>query len=187
VPTRVELINKLYSLENKHVIAAVAELRMRGWLTDGSLHGIGLCHAQFQGVDLMKADLRDVDFHQADLESADLCMANLQDAKLTRTNLRSANFSHADLAGADLYKADLRGARNLTREQLLRVRRLWGAIMPDGETYDGRYGLPGDLGQARWAKVDLNDPKAMAGFYGVPFETYLRGQGQVIEDSLPGT
>jgi uncharacterized protein YjbI with pentapeptide repeats len=174
----------LYSPDHKHVIQAVEELRVRGWLGDGSLRGIGLCRALLEGADLIQADLRAVDFHQANLESADLSMAKLQAAKLTRTNLRSANLSQTDLTGAELYKADLRGARNLTESQLRQAKRLWGAIMPDGETYDGRYSLPADLAQARWAKLDIADPQAMAEFYGIELEVYLRGQGQVVETSL---
>ena len=86
------------------------------------------------------------------------------------------NFDHADLTYADMHKANLRGARNLSDKQLSSASHLFGAIMPDGKPYDGRYNLPGDLAQAQWAKVDVNDPQAMANFYGVSLETYLAGQ-----------
>jgi uncharacterized protein YjbI with pentapeptide repeats len=155
VPTKIELINKLNSLEHRHVLQAVEELRVCDWLSDGTLRGAALCRTQLQRADLTRADLRDVDF------------------------------SKADLTSADLYKANLQGARNLTEEQLRRVKRLCGAIMPDGETYNGCYNLSGDLAQARWAKVDLNDPQAMADFYCVPLETYLRGQKAGVKRSLP--
>jgi uncharacterized protein YjbI with pentapeptide repeats len=183
--SKTELINKLYIPEHKLVIQAVEELRVHGWLTDGSLRGIGLCRAQLHDADLMHADLRNVDFHQADLEGADLSLAKLQGAKLSRANLRSANLSHADLTNAELYKADLRGARNLTEEQLRRVKRLWGAVMPGGENYDGRYNLAADLAQARWAKVDVDNPSAMADFYGISLAAYLDGQRQVLEPAMP--
>jgi hypothetical protein len=48
--------------------------------------------------------------------------------------------------------------------------------MPNGETYDGRYNLPGDLEFARWGQVDINDPQAVANFLRVSLETYQRGQ-----------
>ncbi len=171
-----DLIRKLSSPENKRVLEAVEELRVRGWLSDGSLVGVPLCHVHMENADLMDADLRNVDFHQAHLQWADLSRANLQGAKLTRANLQGANFSGANLSGADMFKANLFEARNLQPAQLAQAGRLWGAIMPDEETYDGRYNLPGDRKFAEWGRVNVDDPEAMAKFFGVSLETYLRGQ-----------
>jgi hypothetical protein len=179
--TIMELIRKLRSPDNKVVLQAVEELRVRGWLEDGSLDGVPLCHAHFQGADLLKASLRNVDLHQADLERADLSIADLSNAKLTRVNLQEANLSRTNLKGVDLYKANLKDAHNLTGEQLSQAKRLWGAIMPDGEPYDGRYNLNGDADFARWGRIDTTDPVAMAGFFGVSIEDYLRGQGREVE------
>jgi hypothetical protein len=176
------LINKLRSPENKVVLQAVEELRARGWLSDGSLRGIALCQAKLEGADLMGANLSNVDFHQAHLEFTDLSMADLRATKLSRTYLIGANFSQTDLSRADLYKANLRGARNLTDQQLAKVLRLWGATMPDGETYDGRYKLPGDIDLAHWRNIDVNDDDAMAEFFGVDLETYRNGQKLVVMD-----
>jgi uncharacterized protein YjbI with pentapeptide repeats len=173
MPTKLELVNKIYVLENKSTLQAVEELRVRGWLTDGSLRGTALCQAQMSNADLMGADLRNCDFHQANLEYADLRRARLNGAKLNRASLFRANLSEADLTYADLYKANLRGAQNLTREQLASVNQLLGAIMPDGSTYDGRFNLPGDISRARWARINLDDPQSMADFYGVTLQEYL--------------
>jgi len=186
---KMELIRMLNSPDNKRALQAVEELRVRGWLRDGSLVGVPLCHVHIQGGDLLGANLSNVDFHQARLQNADLSQANLSGAKLTRANLQGANLSQADLSGADLFKADLTEACNLQDEQLKRALRLWGALMPDGETYDGRFNLPGDLDFARWGRVDIYDPLAMAEFFGVSLETYLYGQElgkqiSVIEASL---
>lgn len=181
--TLVELIYKLRSPDNKRVLQAVEELRVRGWLQDGSLRGVPLCHVHMQGVDLLSADLSNIDFHQANFENADLSMANLSNTKLTRVNFLRANLSHTNLSGADLYKANLKEARNLTDDQLKSVKRLFGAIMPDGETYNGRYNLEGDLAFARWGRVDTGNAQSMADFYGVTLETYLNGQ-DALESSL---
>ncbi len=178
MPTKLELINKIYMLENKSTLQAVEELRVRGWLTDGSLQGSALCQAQMGNADLMGADLRNVDFHQANLEFADLRKARLNGAKLNRVSLYHANFDQADLTYADLYKANLRGAQNLTEQQLASAHQLLGAVMPDGSTYDGRFNLAGDLARARWAKINLNDPAGMAEFYGVTLEAYQRAHKQ---------
>lgn len=174
--TKTELINKIWGLENKYSLQAVEELRVRGWLNDGSLRGVALCQAQLQSANLMEADLCNADFHQASLDFADLRNAKLNAAKFNRASLQGANFDGADLTYAEMYKVNLRGAVNLTEEQLSRVNQLLGSIMPDGRPYDGRYNLAGDLGRARWAKVDPSDQAAMANFYGVSFEVYAEGQ-----------
>jgi hypothetical protein len=185
VTTVTELVNQLRSPDNKITLLAVEKLRARGWLVDGTLRGIALCHAQLQGADLMGANLNNVDFHQAQLEWADLMKADLRNTKLTRSNLQGADFGQADLTRADLYKSNLRGARNLTFEQLSTVVRLYGAIMPDGQLYDGRFNLSGDLEFARWANVDAKDPAAMAEFFGVSVARYLQGQAETTLVTLP--
>lgn len=172
------LIRKMRSPETKLVHEAVAEMRARGWLEDGSLRGVLLCHAHLDGADLYKANLHEVDLHQAHLDGADLSLADLGGAKLTRASLRGTNLSQAHLAGADLFKADLTDARNLTEGQLASAKRLCFATLPDGTPYDGRFNLAGDIDLARWGKVNPDDPAAMAYFLGVSLETYLRGQGK---------
>jgi hypothetical protein len=174
--SKIELINKLQSPDNKTVLQAVEELRSCGMLEDGSLRGIALCQAILRGADLKEADLCYVDLHQADLDETDLCGARLQAAKLNRASLQGANLKGADLTNADLYKVNLRNARHLTDEQLSNLNELFGSIMPDGSVYNGRFNLFGDLARARWAKVKIDDPKSMAEFYGATLEAYLQGQ-----------
>jgi Pentapeptide repeats (8 copies) len=174
--TKLELINKILSLENKPTLEAVEELRVRGWLADGSLRGIALCKAQLEHADLMSADLRNVDFHQSNLDYTDLTKARLNGTNFSRASLQHANLDQADLTYADLYKANLQGTLNLTEEQLSHVHQLLGAILPDGAVYDGCFNLPGDLGRARWAKVNIDDPKEMAEFYGISLEVYMSSQ-----------
>lgn len=174
--TLAELINRLHSPENQKVLAALEELRQAGWLTDGSLNGNSLCNVHMEYANLSGARLHKVDFHQARLQSADLSGADLSEAKLSRARLMGANLAGTDLTGADMYKVNLTGVKHLTPVQLARAKRLFGAIMPDGGTYDGRYNLKGDLEFARWGQVDVNDPAAMAEFFGVSLEDYLEGQ-----------
>jgi uncharacterized protein YjbI with pentapeptide repeats len=181
--TLIELKKKLWNWDNKIVLEALAELRVRGWLTDGTLHGIPLCDCHLEGADLLKASLCKVDFHRAHMQQVDLSLADLTGAKMSRANLQGANFSEAILTDVDLYKAKLGGARNLTDAQLASTRRLYGAIMPDGSLYDGRYNLHGDLEFAHWGRVDVNDPEAMAGFLGVSVEAYLRSQRAAVRVS----
>ena len=88
--TKTELINKIWGLENKYSLQAIEELRVRGWLTDGSLRGVAMCQAQLQDANLMEADLSNADFHQANLDYADLRKARLNGAKFNRASLSAA-------------------------------------------------------------------------------------------------
>jgi uncharacterized protein YjbI with pentapeptide repeats len=174
--SKIELINRLQSPENRSVLQAVDELRSCGKLLDGSLRGIALCQAQLDSADLKDTDLCYVDLHQANMDYVDLTNAKLRATKLNRASLQGANLAGTDLTSADLYKVNFRGSLNLTDGQLSAANELFGAIMPDGSVYDGRFNLPGDLARAKWAKVKVEDPKSMADFYGVSLDTYLQGQ-----------
>jgi uncharacterized protein YjbI with pentapeptide repeats len=174
--TLAELINLLHSPDNQKVLAALEELRQAGWLTDGTLNGNSLCNVHMESANLSEARLHKVDFHQARLQSADLSGVDLSNAKLTRAKLMGANLAGTNLAGADMYKVNLTGVKHLTSNQLAQAKRLFGAIMPTGGTYDGRYNLNGDLEFARWGNVDVNDPAAMAEFFGISLEDFLEGQ-----------
>ena len=174
--TKIELINKLQSPEQRIVLRAVDDLRATGMLADGSLRGIALCQAVLEEADLKGADLCYVDLHQANLNEANLTNAKLQAAKLNRASLQGANLEGANFTNADLYKVNLRGARNLTEAQLSTLNELFGSIMPDGSVYNGSFNLFGDLARANWAKIKTDDPKSMAEFYGVSLEAYLQGQ-----------
>ena len=174
--SKIELINKLQSVDHRNVLKAVEELHTCGVLSDGSLRGIALCQATLQGACLKEADLCYVDLHQANLDEVDLTNAKLQAAKLNRASLQGANLEGTNLTNADFYKVNLRDVHNLTEAQLSTLNELFGSIMPDGSVYDGRFNLFGDLARAKWAKVKTDDPKSMAEFYGVSLEAYLQGQ-----------
>ena len=183
--TLMDLIRKLRSPDSKNVLQSIEELRARGWLEDGSLSGIPLCHAHMQNADLFKADLSSVDLHQAHMDSSDLSLANLTGTRLTRADLRGANMNRATLELTDLFKANLQGVHNLTPAQLMSAKRLWGAVMPDGTTYDGRYNLPGDIEFAKWGGVDPLNAVAMADFFGVELATYIKGQEEMGQLAVP--
>ncbi len=78
---------------------------------------------------------------------------------MRRADLRRANLTEADLTSADLSSAEV------TDEQLSQAERLHKAIMPDGNRYDGRFELPGDIEAARKAGIDTNDAEALARWY----------------------
>lgn len=171
-----KLLNQLRTTSNRKALQAIDELREGGWLTDGSLQGAAFCKAPLQGANLEDANFCCAGFHQANIGWANLKRAKLRAAKLSLCNLNGANLKDAKLENADFYKADLRGVQNLTMDQLLSVSRLFGATMPDGERYDGRFSLFGDLALAQWNNVDTSDPQEMADFYGVSLDVYSNGQ-----------
>lgn len=117
-------------------------------------------------------------------------LGHLEDGSLAHQELRGSNWENANLYMADLRGTDLTNARlykadfvkaNLTGaivsdEQLAATDIMFGATLPDGNRYDGRYNLPGDFAYARREKVDLKSPQAMAQWFGVTLEQYLRMQ-----------
>ena len=119
--------------------------------------------------DFMLADLRDANLYGADLRDANLYGANLRDANLRDANLRGANLRAANLRGADLYGADLRLAdlrdAKVSDEEIADCNILYGATMPDGNRYDGRFSLEGDIAFAREEGIKTDDSSAMARWY----------------------
>jgi uncharacterized protein YjbI with pentapeptide repeats len=169
-------VEKLRSSDHRIVLRAVEELRARGCLSGNTLCWICLQYADLQGASLSAANLQNADLFKANLERADLSCANLNGAKLVRAKMQMANLANACLDGASLVGANLQGAKNISDEELSRASRMRVAILPEGNLYDGRFNLPGDLADASILRVDLNDPAAIAAFYGVSLESFLRGQ-----------
>lgn len=149
------LILQMSSPTNSIAREAVRILRMRGWLTDGTLRGSNLLRANLRKAYLEKADLQDVLFDKADLQ------------------------------GAYLQWSNLKGARKLEEYQLIQVKYFRGATMPDGSCYNGRFNLIGDLDWAHHSlKIASDNHQAMADFYGVSLEEYLQGQTWAKENLL---
>jgi hypothetical protein len=160
------LVEQLRSPHRHARLLALEELRARGWLKDGSLHGVDLCGVDLQGVNLGGADLK----------RARLKGANLRGAALHWTDLSDADLSGVSLTGANLLWANLRDARGVTDCQLSGAYILRRATLPDGSPYDGRYNLRGDLDDARLDRVRSDDAGGLARWYDVPLEAYRRGQ-----------
>ncbi|MBN1309958.1 MAG: pentapeptide repeat-containing protein [Anaerolineae bacterium] len=167
---KARLIGQMHSRDNGLTLAAVEELRAHGWLVDGTLRGANLVNANLQGGYLRYANLREVNLHRA----------NCRKTRLGHTDLRGADLEDADFQGADLDEVKLQGAQVLL-SQLTQANRLRNAVMPEGERYDGRFNLPGDLKDAEAAGISANDPAAMAEFYGVSLEEYTAGQSWARE------
>lgn len=171
-----DVIRKLRSSDTSIVLQAVDELRVRGCLSSNALSWICLQYANMQGANLSAFNLKSADLSKAHLEMADLSYANLSGARLTRARMEFVNLEKASLKNANLIGVNLEGAKNLSDEQMAQVGKMRGAILPDGTLYDGRFNLPGDFADASILHVDLNDPSAIAAFYGISPDDFLNGQ-----------
>ncbi len=151
-----ELILQMGSPDNGFAVEAARLLRLKGWLTDGSLKGAhltaanlrqaGLGGTNLQSSDLSNADLsgaylgfsdlEDANLNSASLFTADLTHANLKVARLSAAKLRIANMNRANLLGAIMTSADVSGAdfqgANLQWAELSSMSFSSDTILPDG-------------------------------------------------------
>lgn len=125
---------------------AVAELRSLGAFADGSLVGVNWSRANLTGVDLEAAILDHAGFASTQLTGASLSYAKLRRADLGNAILNDVKLAFSDLTGAAV-----------SQEQLMTTYMLWGATLPDGSRYDGRYNLKGDLQAALERGIDISD------------------------------
>ena len=175
-----QLVSLMGSSDSRITLEALENLRSRGWLKDGTLRGARLTGADLRGANMRMADLREADLQDAALDSTDLLGAklsgaNLQGAGLAGANLQRTRIDKAMLDGASLSHVNLFDS-DVADEQLARAHMLVDAAMPNGDRYDGRFDLRGDVEQARVAGFVGSDPTAMARFYEVSLEAYERGR-----------
>lgn len=114
------------------------------------------------------------------LEDGTLRNQNLRGSNWTDANMYMADLQGSDLGNAILNKADfvlanLKGV-NVTDKQLIKTDIMYGATMPDGRKYDGRYHLPRDFTYARRKNINVESDEAMAEWFGVSLEQYQEGQ-----------
>jgi hypothetical protein len=169
-----QLIRQMGSLDSGFSQVAVDELNAHGWSQDGSLRGLRFYSANLPQASLDLANLEETNFSLANLRKASIKWANLRNTRLKAarlensiligTNLYNSNLSEAHLGGAylietNLQEVDLQGAildgaciwganlrgAQVTEEQLRKVIMLHATIMPDGNKYDGRFNLKGDV------------------------------------------
>lgn len=120
-------------------------------LNQANLQGASLRSCYFEGADLSYANLKKsiltgTSFIKSNLDSANLQGADMKsyykershggpiheitklcESNLEKANLRGVNFHEVDLTGVSLIEADLRGAKNLTIEQLSKIKTLYKA------------------------------------------------------------
>ncbi|MCA9887561.1 MAG: pentapeptide repeat-containing protein [Anaerolineae bacterium] len=117
------------------------------------------------------------------LAGRELRGSNWQSANLYKADLTDSDLTNAVLKNADFVHSNLRNAK-VNEKQLMQTETMYGAVMPDGKKYDGRYNLAGDFAYAKRSNVDIGSPEDMALWYGVALDVYLKGQ-QWARDNLP--
>ncbi|MCC4770332.1 hypothetical protein FXV91_09045 [Methanosarcina sp. DH2] len=119
-------------------------------LTEARLFDANLQNAFLILTNLTKANLKGADLERANLIGAKLIGAKLIGADLRGADLQVSRLQGADLEGADLEGADLTGAKNLTVDQLSKVKSLYKAELdkelkiPLGEKYPALFDEPKD-------------------------------------------
>jgi len=124
-------------------------------LEDANLFG-----AHLEGANLFGANLKGANLFGAHLEGAGLIVAHLEGACLVKADLEGAFLIGANLEGADLIGANLEGVKNLTIDQLSKVKTLYNAkidedlLIPLKEQYPALFEeLPDDQERQKERKV----------------------------------
>ena len=113
-----------------------------------NLERANLERANFEGAKLEETRLVGANLMQANLEEANLMQANLEGTNLKEASFIKANFEGVNLERANLMAANLTGARNLTIEQLCKVKTLYNVNLekklqiPLKENYPALFDVP---------------------------------------------
>lgn len=122
------------NLQNAYLMRANLQ---KAYLYRANLWKAHLDLTNLQEVILAEANLQDAYLTKANLQKVNLDKANLQDAILLRANLQEATLLEANVKNADFWEANLQEAnlsviKNLTIEQLSKVKTLYQAKLdPD--------------------------------------------------------
>lgn len=108
----------------------------------------------FDNLSLEREDFSDCNFNDASFENTELteavfCRSTFSNARFVGASLSYANFKDAEIDVSLLREANC----------------LWKAIMPDGNIYDGSFGLLGDTEYAKKMGLDISDPDQFKEFY----------------------
>ena len=115
------------SLANLSGTDLTAAILSKANLSEADLSGADLTAAILSKANLSEANLSEANLPWADLIGVDLIGANLEGTDLIGANLEGANLEGADLSGANFYWANLSEAKNLTIDQLSKVKTLYNA------------------------------------------------------------
>lgn len=142
---RDRLKRELWSKDQGITLRAINELREHGWLADGGLENINLPYSVLDRAELKGVIMNGANFHKASLQRSYIGHAQLRNVNFSGANLSYSILNHSDLTGSDLTGALLDGASfenvilanaKISETQLLSIKSLKGAIMPNGVNYE---------------------------------------------------
>lgn len=117
---------------------------------DADLKNSFLNGANFKRAYLARTILEGTSLKEANFKEADLIETNFKGTDLKRANFEGANLKKADFEGADLKRDNFKGAKNLTVDQLSKVKTLYKAELdpeiekPLREKYPALFEKPQD-------------------------------------------
>jgi len=170
---KIRLIRDIGCGDHGIALRAIVEITDKNLHWKGFLRNRHFIYARLAGAQLMSADLSYSSFHFADFTGAVLFGAILRRTCFWHADMRGVDFRDADLTETDFIFADLTDAI-VTKEQIQLADRLLGARLPNGEIYDGRFNRPGDIRDAKIFRVDVNDPVALAKWYAMSYNEFMR-------------
>lgn len=168
---RDRLLRQLHSYYNPTALQAVEELRLLGYLDDGSLQGLNLRGADLRGANLYQADLRNADLRNTKLENADLYEANLEGAQISDEQL-AWTWTMRGTTMPDGKRYD--GRYNLPHDRELCEK--WNHSWNDPDSMAQYYGVSVDeyLQGQEWAAenlAQLRAKKPVVPMQALPFQT----------------
>jgi len=89
-----QLVRRVHSRYNHTALEAIEELRVLGYLTDGTLAKRELRGSNWQNANLYKANLNGSDLRNAKMQGADFVEANLKGTQVTDEQLATSYIMH---------------------------------------------------------------------------------------------
>jgi hypothetical protein len=157
---REQLIRQLHSYYNPVALQSIEELRVLGYLSDGSLRNLDLRGSDWRDGNLYQAVLVGSDLRNAKLYKADFAHANLKDVQVTEEQLVTTDIMwRCVMPDGNLYD----GRYNLPHDFEVAVRK--GHDLNNPDSMAEYYGVTTEqyLEGQRWAKQHLAALKARAG------------------------
>lgn len=170
---KIRLLRDIGCGDHGIALRAVLEITEKKLHWNGFLRYRMFLEAKLARAMLLSADLSYSSFHYSDFTGAHLSGAILRRTCFWGATLRGVDLIGADLTETDFIYADLTDAR-VTIQQLKLAYRLHGARLPNGKIYDGRFNLNGDIQDAQVTGIDINDPIAMAKWYAMSHDEFMR-------------
>jgi hypothetical protein len=155
-----QLVRQLHSYYNSFALQAIEELRVLGYLSDGSCREQDLRGSDWREGNLYEADLTGSDLTNAKLHKTDFVGANLTDVKVTDEQLvTTLALWKATMPDGSRYN----GRFNLAHD--FAVARRKGFNPDDSESMAKYYDVPLEsyLEGQRWAREHLDQLRARAG------------------------